>query len=295
MPGHVARQAQNGELTFYSKFMNVLSEADFEIRFCSDDPDERRRAVARPGYSVSLMQKPINARGVTIRKNYFYPFWNIEQSAERWNWPVAKASFDPSTVAQNEAAIFANYWRKLLFGSRNPPTRRDGYVYAPLQGLLTKQRSFQSCSPIEMLEMIASFEPSRDIIATLHPRETYSDRELNALSQLVEQHPRLSLSTAPMADLLSGCDYVATQNSSVAVFGYFLSKPAALFGKIDFHHIAANVDELGAEQALKTVPELRPDFDAYLCWFFKHRSINAELPNAEDRIADALRRVGWAL
>ncbi len=44
-----------------------------------------------------------------------------------------------------------------------------------------------------------------------------------------------------------------TQNSAVAMTGYFFHKPSVLFGRIDFHHIAANVHELGVDEAFRQV------------------------------------------
>ncbi len=230
---------------------------------------------------------------MTIRLNYFYPFWNIERSAARWEWPVAQARFDPQQVPQKEARQFTRYWRKRLFKGAADQTGRDGVVYVPLQGRLRSNRSFQFCSPLQMLTLLAAQEKRRDIVATLHPKETYSAQDLAELHALADRHPHLRIAQADMVQMLQRCDYVVTQNSSVALSGFFFGKPVVLFGRINFHHIAANVHDLGPQQALSQGPMLTPDYDAYLWWFLQHMSINAGKAEAETKILQAIRRAGW--
>ncbi|QBX99852.1 hypothetical protein E2K80_03155 [Rhodophyticola sp. CCM32] len=287
------KRAARGEHNFLNRFCAVLERAGFRTAFHVLTESERLKSASRPGYAVYLMQPPMTARGLTIRKNYIYPFWKIESDAERWDWPVARAIFDPHTAPQPEAKRFTNRWRKKLFGESAEQTRRDGFVYVPLQGHLLDHRSFQSCSPIEMLEQIATLDRDRAVVATLHPGEDYTPAERDALTALMERTPRLKLTDQSMIPLLQGCDYVATQNSSVALSGYFFHKPAALFARIDFHHIAANVHDLGVEKALRQAPHMTPDYDAYLWWFLQDQSINAGHPDGEAKIEAALRRAGW--
>jgi len=93
-------------------------------------------------------------------------------------------------VTPKEARIFSNYWRKTLFNGVADQTIRDGFIYAPLQGRLKTHRSFQYCSPLEILELILEHDPSRSIKATLHPKETHTQAELGALEKLTEKPPR---------------------------------------------------------------------------------------------------------
>lgn len=287
------RRAQAGEHNFLNKFCSVLRRESFEIRFYDDDLAEQIKSKTRPGHAVFLMTEPTNDRGLTIRPNYFYPFWNIERTSKRWEWPVAKAQFDTASVPAEDAERFAKYWRKKRFPFATNTTSQDGFVYVPLQGRLLSHRSFQFCSPVEMIEYLLEHERSRNIVATLHPKEDYLDEEKIALRQLERRHPRLRISHHGMVSLLQRCDYVATQNSSVALSGYFFRKPAVLFGRIDFHHIAANVHDLGPKEAIARVMAQRPEYDAYLWWFFQKMSINAGKPDAEDKISTALKRIGW--
>mgnify|MGYP001115313349 FL=1 len=146
-----------------------------------------------------------------------------------------------------------------------------------------------------MIEQVLQHDKARNVIATLHPNEEYSAKELAALENLAAKEPRLEVQTGNMEALLAGCDYVATQNSSAAFFGYFFCKPSVLFGQVDFHHIASKVTELGAAEALRRAPELQPDYAAYLYWFWQENSINAGRETATEKIRARLLQAGWPL
>lgn len=92
---------------------------------------------------------------------------------------------------------------------------------------------------------------------------------------------------------MRGADYIAAQNSAVALTGYFFHKPAVLFGRIDFHHIAANVHEEGVKAAFEGIPERGPDLDHYLFWFLQKMSINAGRADAEAQILATVPSRGW--
>ncbi|EBA06378.1 hypothetical protein [Sagittula stellata] len=280
-----------GRLPFLSTLRDLLEARGWDVHLHDDSPEELAAARDRPGYALVRMIEPPNPRGLTFRRTYFAPFWHIERSAERWTWPVARAEFDPDTVNPQKAARFLRNMRARHFADAR--ITREGMVLVPLQGRLQEHRSFQSMSPLAMLEAVLAHDPARRVHATLHPKERYSAAETDALDALQRRVPRLTVSLGGTAALLLACDYVATQNSSVAAAGYFLEKPAVLFGKIDFHHIAAKVHDLGAEAAIRQAPDMAPDFAAYLWWFFRDHAIDDSRPDAETRILEALRRGGW--
>jgi hypothetical protein len=170
---------------------------------------------------------------------------------------------------------------------------RDGPIYVPLQGRLRQHRSFQTASPIDMIKETALRFPNIPILAGLHPDEDYSASDHHALDALCAQHPNLNVTTGNMNEALASCRLVVSQNSSAALFGYFFKKPAVLFGKIDFHHIAANVHELGVDAAFDRAQDMAPNYDQYLYWFTMNNAIQADAKNAEDQIISVLKRRGW--
>ena len=287
------KQAERGNHNFIKKVGEVLADAGLQVAFDGDDDLARLRAVTRPGHGLFLMDDPVNARGLTFRRTYIYPFWHIEKLAERWAWPVAQDAFDPSVVDPAKAANFYRFWQERLFKDAPQHARHDGFVYVPLQGQLLRKRSFQFCSPIEMLKTVLERDEVRLVVATLHPSETYSAQEQNALEELLAKNDRLFVRAGDADRLLQTCDYVVTQNSSVGFMGYFFSKPLILFGKSDFHHIALKVDDVGIPAAFARVLGHAPDYAAYLQWFLQQRAINAGRPEAKKKIRTVLRGHGW--
>lgn len=284
--------AEAGTHNFIAKVEAVLKLAGLDVEFRPNSAAARLASALRPGYAMFHMDQPSHARALTMRRVYHYPFWQIEPTTDRWDWHVAQATFDLESVDLVEAQRFLTFWRKRLFPDAAPATQ-EGFVYVPLQGRLTERRSFQSASQIEMVEATLRHDPERLVIATFHPKETYSDRERQAIYDMADANPRLSIKTGSMDRLLPGCDYVVTQNSSVAFNGILFGKPMILFGRTDFHHVAANVDALGVAQAFEAVQEMTPDYAAYLWWFWQKMSINAGRPEAEDQIRASLLRAGW--
>ena len=293
LPPQLRKQAERGNHNFIKKVGEVLTAAGLLVEFDDDDDFARLRAMARPGRGLYLMDPPANARGLTFRKTYIYPFWHIEKEPERWEWPVAKDAFDPRSVDARKAANFYRFWRQRLFDDAPQYAREDGFIYVPLQGQLLRQRSFQTCSPLDMVKTVLAHQPSKHVVVTLHPSETYSPEEREALKELVSQEDRLMFSPTGSGRYLKNCDYVVTQNSAVGFEGYFFGKPLILFAKSDFHHIALNVGDIGATRAFDRVQSHTPDYAAYLFWFLQMRAINAGRPEAKKKIRDVLRNHGW--
>ncbi|WP_439153665.1 capsular polysaccharide export protein, LipB/KpsS family [Yoonia sp.] len=290
---NLRQQAMAGRHNFMLKLSEVLTSAGMTVAFDDDTDAARLRAIARPGRSLHLMENPATARGLTLRRTYLYPFWHIERQGKRWDWPVAHAQFSPCAQNPTKAADFYRFWQNRLFDEGPAQATRDGFVYVPLQGHLTTCRSFQFCSPIDMVQAVLDHDPGRKVIVTLHPSEDYSPLEQDALNALMHDHSRLDVRSGGMERYLRNCDYVVTQNSGAGFMGYFFGKPLVLFGKTDFHHIALNVGDIGLAEAFARVDRHEPDYAAYLYWFLQKRSINAGRPEVLQKIRTVLRGHGW--
>ncbi|RVV98003.1 hypothetical protein EKE94_11090 [Mesobaculum littorinae] len=290
---HLRDRARAGRHNFSNRIRAAFERHRFEVEFVLNTDAARLQSAAEPGYALFHMDDPFHPRALTMRLAYYFPFWRIEASAKRWEWDVAKARFDPRAIDPEAAALFVRRARNRQFPEAAGPSPAGGYVYVPLQGRLRDHRSFQSMSPIEMLGETLAATGSRPVRAGLHPKEDYDAEDLAALDQIAAVNPRLSIERGPMLPLLQNCDMVVTQNSSVALSGYFFEKPAVLFGLIDFHHIAANVADLGVAEAFQRAASMRPDYARYLYWFLKETTINAGDDTAEAQIIAEVRRRGW--
>ncbi|WP_371170143.1 hypothetical protein [Aliiroseovarius sp. 2305UL8-7] len=288
-------RARSGKFNFVNKIAETIEDRGFQVELRKNSPNQRLKSAARNGYSLFLMDDPLHKNALTMRRSYFYPFWRIEASAKRWEFEVATKTFDPSLIDRDSAGAWADRWRKWLFKGAADNVTYDGPIYVPLQGRLLHHRSFQAASPIEMLERTATYFADAPILAGLHPSEVYTSAERKALQATSERYPNLRVVEGQMEPALKECRFVVTQNSSAALFGYFFHKPAALFSKIDFHHIAANVHELGYEEAFDAVQNARPNFDQYLYWFTIENAIRADADDVSNQILSTLRKHGWKL
>lgn len=275
-------------------FLNVLKAsvegAGWRVEWHKTGDEARHHAPERDGYALFHAEVPTHDRALTFRRAYHYPFWQIETDQRRWRFAVARAEFDPDTLDKSEARRFAQALRNRVLPGPAPTS--SGPILIPLQGQIRQCRSFQTMSPVEMVQTVA--QTGKPCIATLHPKERTTAADHAALAALAARHRNLTIGGNTMG-LLRDCTHVATQNSAVAFDGYLLGKPAVLFGQSDFHHIALNVADLGAREALKKAETHHPDFDLYLHWFLQQQAINATRPEAGARILAAMRRGGWPI
>jgi len=255
-------------------------------------PEEGRHAApTMDGYHLVLNREVEGPFCLSLRKCYMEPFWRIEATNDRWAWEVGQLDFDPVQGEVPHLAWFNNHWQRNLFGDL--ALARDGHVFVPLQGKLSRHRGFQSMSPVDMINATLAAVQRRSVLATLHPGEDYSLKEIEALAQISTENPRFKLSDRPSIALLARCDLVVTQNSSMALKGFFAGKPAVLFAQADFHHIAGSVPRQGVEAAFQTAIHSPQPYAEYLFWFFKRNAITSWDDDAQDRIRARLASHGW--
>ena len=291
-------QARAGKHNFINRMGQALRSVGCQLEFVPRTPASLLLAGDQGHRAVLSMEEPDNDRVLNMRKAYIGAFWRIETTNKRWEFRVANSRFSLQDIDAAAATDFANQWRKRAFDTMLADTRRDGFVLVALQGRLLRRRSFQQLSPIDMIEAVLAHEPRRKLLLSLHPGERYSAEELAAVQQLCDRQPRLHCVSGLSLKYLPYCDYVVTENSSVAFSGYFFHKPAVLFAAIDFHHIGFNVAGLGVERAFahaQAAGQVAQPFDEYLYWFLKKTAINAGSDQAETQILAAMRAGGWQL
>lgn len=287
-------RARAGRHGFLARLVAAVEGAGMRVELGPNDASSRA-SVEEPDLALYHMEGPVHPRALTFRMTGIAPFWRIERSPRRWEWEVALADHDPARIDPGKAARFLARLQRHRFGGAALGARREGFVYVPLQGRLLQHRSFQSMSPLEMLEQTLSRTGDRPILATLHPREGYDPAERRALDALAARHSRLRLSEAPMEKLLAGCDMVVTQNSTVALAGHVFEKPAVLFARTDFHHLAGSVPRDGLDAAFARAEGPPPDFARYLRWYCRDHALDPRDAAAEAAILARFRRLGWEI
>lgn len=285
--------AENGGFGFVNKVQAAFEGHGVAVDLVEDTDAERMNSLVWPGYSLFLMKDPFHARALSMRRAYYYPYWRIEATAKRWEFEVAKKTFDPGGIDPVPARDWFNRWRRNLFGKAALKTEKSGLIYVPLQGRLLSRRSFQSMSPMEMVAEVQARAGTRRILLGLHPGESYTPEEMQSVERVAKDDGRVSVQTGGMDEALRVCDLVATQNSTAALSGLFFRKPAILFGESDFHHQMPRVSQLGVDEAWRQVEAARPPVARYLYWFVHLNAIKADTDEAGAQIVETCRAHGW--
>lgn len=285
-------RVRKGSQNFFKRLIGAVEAAGWTVSLHETGPEARRAAPDRPGYALFRMEPPTHERALTCRRTYLGAFWHVERVAERWDWPVAQAEFRPDEIDGEAAQQFFAATKNRLYPGVNP-RNEDNLAFVPLQGRLRAHRSFQAMSPMQMIEDVLARHDG-PVIATLHPREDYSAKDIAALEGLSARFPRFQFQRGGSLDLLPYCKFVATQNSALALEGFFFRKPALLFGLSDFHHIAGSVPRDGIEAAFARLDET-PPVSRYLYWFLQLNALNAGRPEFEEQLQAQLRACGWPI
>lgn len=290
------RDIENGSFRFFNRLKLAFEGVGYTVIAKEDTNANMLASSNEAEFSLFLEHEPFHSRSLCFRRAYTEPFWRIEESDKRWEFEVATRPFLPDDIDRQPARYFTRYWRKKLFGHADLAREAPKHILCPLQGQLLRQRSFQSTSPLKMLEELANLENSRRIVVTLHPNEKYSQEEIAALNSVLHRYRNISLSRADAKSLISSSFYIATMNSTISFWGMFWGVPSVLFGRIDFHHLHPNTFDSSVTEAIKMQDSVDTSlYEKYIYWFWKQHSIRSWSDDAEECIINVVNRRGWRL
>ena len=287
--GEQRASVEAGERSILTRLRSAVGSAGWT--FALEPESDGPQAATRDGYHILCNQDVPGPNCLNLRRSYFYPFWRIEDSNDRWNFQVAQRAFQPDVVPEREADHFCARWRKAFWPKQK--ITDAGFVLIPLQGRLLRHRSFQTMSPVDMIRRTLA-QTTLPVVATLHPSETYEADEQSTLTEMAAREPRLTLSKEPSEQLLLRASLVVTENSGLALSGYFAGKPAVLFADIDFHHLGGSVRRDGVEGAFDRAGQDLA-YARYLFWFFRQNALNGGSDAVGDTILARLREHGWPI
>lgn len=288
----VLEAARAGKHNFLNRVTETLNICGYQVEYRDNSFVERVVSGSQPGWTMFEMEPPEGERSLVFRRAYIAPFWQIDRTDKRWDWTVASNEFRVDAKDRAQAQQFADYWRRTIYKGATETVARDGSVFVPLQSRICEKRPFQAAAPIDMLKAVLRRWPGRKVIATLHPKITYSTEEAAALGELARENAALTVDRCEAAELLSKCDLVVTENSAAAFEALFFRKPVLLFAGIDFHHAFASVWRDGEEAGFDAVEAKVPDYDAYLWWYLQRQSLNAGRDEFRVRLMVRLGELG---
>lgn len=284
---HLVAIAQKNSPRFLT-LAKVLCDAGYKVSFHPNTFLHRLWSSLLPVNIIADLSYDTQLPGMLFQRAYISRFWRLENTNQRDDWVITNLEFEPDSVNNKLAERFFRV-RAPKISTEVAPEKP--YIFIPLQATLLEKRSFQTASPIDMVRITTEQDQSRQVVISVHPTGHYSKAEMSAVEELI-QHPRISQSTGSMDTLLAGCDYVVTENSSVALHGVLHRKPAILFATSEFHHIFQYVPKIGIEEAFRRVLIDEPKYVEYFYWFFKMNMIPSEAGNLEEILKKRLQLLG---
>ena len=285
--------ARAGEHEMGEAVKRALAPHGLRVGFRRNSAHQRDKVGAQD-LTLVHMSEPVNAKGLVFRQAYAGPFWHIEQRAGRWDWHIARKAFDVASVDAAAAGAFFETWQGRLVPKAGRGVADEGFIYMPLQGKLLDRRRFQRASPIHMIEQTLAHS-DLPVRATLHPNETYSEAELEALERIGQKDARFELVQLPMHEALLNCRYVVTENSSAAFHAILYTKPSVLFAGIDFQHIGFAAGGRTTAQSFREVVDVPVPFAKYLYWYWALNCLNFEAEDRDAQLVARLEALGWTI
>jgi hypothetical protein len=294
LPQKLLLQSPPGGTGFYTRLHLALTEAGHQVSFL-----RRLSLVAGPDYAddafhfvhQGLVRQP-NALNTGVA--YIYPFWYADPWGVFGESSIAARPFDPHLQDAGQAAAFLKRLQSRLIGKRiskypQPESRQtlpQGAIAVFLQGPSLPVQRAQHMTEPQMLDTILSGAKGRPVLVKPHPRNT-DPATLKHLKARAKDHPDLHVVNANIHDMLEAADVTCSVSSSVSLEGMIHQKPAILFGRSDFNHIAQTVvssyefsERLDA--ALSGAQGL--PYAAFLHWFLQENCINMGRDDWFDRI-----------
>ena len=294
LPWKILRQTQNGRHVFYSKMKDAFEEIGFKVSLIQNTPVNLQDSLESKAYLVYHRNSPQTPNTLEVRPAYVGPFWAIDRTAIHSEKRVYLQNFRPDKIKPARAKRFFDNWTSKIIGDQRNTYSEVGFVLIAMQGILLRQRFWQSMTPINMVKQIINAEPDRRILIKLHPGEKYSDIELDAIKK--QTCDRVEIVDSNLAELLSSCAYTVSMNSSVSFKGLLYKKPGILFGDMDFHHVFQSVGHQGnVQECVNQVFSKNIDFEKYVFWFLHKQMINAKREWAKPLILSRCAELGWDL
>ena len=232
---------------------------------------------------------------------YLPGFWHLSDRGVLADSPAREATFDPVQVPWKLAKQFDRDLRNRFVSTRVSRYRQEklpteilpeGALAVFLQGPAVYRRHQAFVSAKEMLRAIAQSADGRDVVVKAHPLAKPLGQEVIAAVRaegfdLIETH-------ANVHDILASCAATLSVNSAVALEGFLHRKPAILFGRSDFHHLAETVVRLSdLPSTLDRALSRDWDFAKMLYWYFSAHSLQVAAPTFPERLLQLFGKAGF--
>lgn len=280
---------------FFSIARQAFVSIGLEVNLVEDSDENRQESIFKDAYALFHFKNPFHERSIDARPAYIGPFYKLENQTYREDFRTTKMAFKPQKVNQEVAKRFYEKWAPGVCKKMGADFATLGSVLIALQGRLLERRIGQSMSPVDMIKTVLAHEKCRLVFLKKHPKESYSEEELDTLNAFCDE-PRVQFAEGDLEPILAKCDYVVTQNSSVALKGLFFKKPAILFAHCEFHHAFQSVVYAkSAENCFENVLIKPLEYEKFLFWYLRENCVNTSRGFAKEQIVGQCRELGWKI
>ncbi|MEL0436004.1 capsular polysaccharide export protein, LipB/KpsS family [Phycobacter sp. K97] len=232
---------------------------------------------------------------------YFWRFWQLDPRGVKAFSSTGDTPYEPDQMPRRRAQSFFDNMHKRYVRSRKskydqPETSQqfpEGAISVFFQGDYPVTSGATSTTDIEMLRAVQSGAGDRRIIVKPHPL-TSNVSDIAETLALAEADNRIIVTDANVHDILSASCATVSINSTVALEGFLHRKPAILFGRSDFHHLAGQVHD-PQEFSRVLADELDRDegYEQFLAWYFLKMCLPLSSARLEERIWQIFTQAGF--
>ncbi|WP_103332860.1 hypothetical protein [Pseudotabrizicola formosa] len=233
---------------------------------------------------------------------YLHPFWHLDPVGVLAESSIGARAFDASRIRTKPARAF--YERmQARFPARRQSRREQemqvtrfpaGAISVFLQGPLPEAYGLTYASGEAMLRAVAQGAGGRAVLVKAHPLAVEHDTEV--IARVLADGVAVTPTQANVNDMIAASVATVSANSACAIEGFLQRKPALLFGRSDFHHLAETVRHPGGfPQALARVlaaPE--PDYARFLFWYFARNCLNVSGSGFAQKVLRIFAQAGFA-
>lgn len=291
VPPEMLHIADNQPTHFLANVRATFQNIGLKVSFETATKDVLDSSYQDDAYCLFYRDRPTHHHALELRPAPFGPFWMIDKTGDPAEKTVFKRSFHPEKVNPDLATSF---FQRMTDRHKTAKSSNNGFVLIAMQGVIGRQRFWQSMTPLDMVRETIAHEPNRKIYVKLHPRETYSHADLSALNDLMDGD-RVQLVDGDLEQYLSACDYTVSMNSSVSLKGLLYHKRGILFGEAEFHHIFQSVQTKGVANCFADVLTDMPAIERYVFWYLRRQHLWNFSKTIEDDILKRCRALGWAI
>lgn len=247
------------------------------------------------------MVQQVNALNTALA--YIPPYFHLDAQGVLADSSAGNADYDAARV---NAVLASSKFRSLQdrlvkkrrsrYGPKEDVTEiSKGCIAVFLQGDNPHRQGTAYCDNETLLRTVAESAGGRTVVVKAHPISKQLD-DAQLILQLLQEGLPVEGTDANVHDILRQCAVTVSYNSAVAIEGFLHSKPAILFGKSDFHHVAETVrTPEDFPNALSTALTSHHDYAKYLHWYFSQFAVSVDDWLLDDKLLQIFGAAGFSV